>query len=81
MNRLYVVEPAMTVTGAMADHRLRLRGGDVGGFAAGLCAMLSGRGCRRSARSARSGTARGSGTRSGWSRWRPIWRRTAGARW
>jgi molybdopterin-containing oxidoreductase family iron-sulfur binding subunit len=44
MNRLYVVEPAMTVTGAMADHRMRLRGGDVAAFAAGLCAMLSGRG-------------------------------------
>jgi Fe-S-cluster-containing dehydrogenase component/anaerobic selenocysteine-containing dehydrogenase len=44
MNRLYVVEPAMSVTGAMADHRLRLRGGDIGAFAAALCAMLSGRG-------------------------------------
>jgi MoCo/4Fe-4S cofactor protein with predicted Tat translocation signal len=44
MNRLYVVEPAMTVTGAMADHRMRLRGGDISAFAAGLCAMLSGRG-------------------------------------
>ncbi|HSS40717.1 MAG TPA: TAT-variant-translocated molybdopterin oxidoreductase, partial [Polyangia bacterium] len=44
MNRLYVVEPAMTVTGTMADHRLRLRGTDVPAFAAALCAMLSARG-------------------------------------
>jgi MoCo/4Fe-4S cofactor protein with predicted Tat translocation signal len=44
MNRLYVVEPAMTVTGTMADHRLRLAASDVGAFAGALCAMLAGRG-------------------------------------
>jgi MoCo/4Fe-4S cofactor protein with predicted Tat translocation signal len=44
MNRLYVIEPAVTVTGAMADHRLRLRGGDIAAFAAALCTMLSNRG-------------------------------------
>ena len=43
MSRLYVVEPAMTGTGAMADHRLRLRGGDVASFAAALVSELSGR--------------------------------------
>ncbi len=62
----------MTVTGAMADHRLRLRGGDV----AGLRRRRSAR-CSRAARHVgarpgrrRSGTAPGCGTRSGWSRWR-----------
>jgi Fe-S-cluster-containing dehydrogenase component/anaerobic selenocysteine-containing dehydrogenase len=43
MNRLYVVEPALTGTGVMADHRLRLRGTDVPSFAAALAAELAGR--------------------------------------
>ncbi|HXU04005.1 MAG TPA: TAT-variant-translocated molybdopterin oxidoreductase [Polyangia bacterium] len=44
MNRLYAVEPAMTITGAMADHRLRLPGSDVGPFLASLISMLASRG-------------------------------------
>ena len=36
MNRLYVVESTHTNTGAMADHRLPLRAGDVEGFARAL---------------------------------------------
>jgi MoCo/4Fe-4S cofactor protein with predicted Tat translocation signal len=36
MNRLYAVEPTMTVTGSMADHRLPLKARDVLPFAAAL---------------------------------------------
>jgi molybdopterin-containing oxidoreductase family iron-sulfur binding subunit len=36
MNRLYVVEPMLTVTGATADHRLRAKARDVATIAAAL---------------------------------------------
>ena len=86
MNRLYVVEPAMTVTGTIADHRLRLRGVDVGGFAAALCAMLAGRGLAAlaplSSLSPGAGTAAaGPGIRSGWSPSPLTSRRSAAAAW
>jgi MoCo/4Fe-4S cofactor protein with predicted Tat translocation signal len=41
MNRLWVVESALTTTGAMADHRLALPSGRIGGFAAALAAALA----------------------------------------
>ena len=44
MNRLYVVEPGLSVTGMSADHRLRLRAGDVSRFAQAIAAELGGRG-------------------------------------
>ena len=40
MNRLYVVEPTPTVTGATADHRLPLRASEVENFARALAAKL-----------------------------------------
>jgi len=40
MNRLYVVEPTPTVTGATADHRLPLRASDVELFVRALAAKL-----------------------------------------
>ncbi len=40
MNRLYVVEPTMTVTGASADHRLPLRAYEIAGFAEALAGLL-----------------------------------------
>ncbi len=40
MNRLYVAEPALTVTGAMADHRFRMRASEVAGFARAVAGAL-----------------------------------------
>ncbi len=40
LNRLYVVEPRFSITGGMADHRLRLRSADMEGFALALAAEL-----------------------------------------
>jgi Fe-S-cluster-containing dehydrogenase component len=40
MNRLYVVEPAFTVTGSMADHRLRLPASQVARVAAAVAQQL-----------------------------------------
>ena len=63
MNRLYVAEPRFSVTGGMADHRLRMRGLEVAAFARAVAAELAARGARRARRrSAR--TARASGRRS-----------------
>lgn len=42
MNRLYVVEPVMTITGTNADHRLRLAARDVEGYVLALAKELSG---------------------------------------
>ena len=40
MNRLYSVESTPTNTGAMADHRLRMRASDIEGFARALAREL-----------------------------------------
>ena len=40
LNRLYVVEPVPTITGAKADHRLPLKARDVHAFAAALAAAV-----------------------------------------
>jgi molybdopterin-containing oxidoreductase family iron-sulfur binding subunit len=42
MNRLYVVENRYTVTGGMADHRLRLPASQVGAFAVALAEAIGG---------------------------------------
>jgi len=41
MNRLYAVEANFTITGAMADHRLRARASDVGAIALALARELN----------------------------------------
>ncbi|MDY3561481.1 4Fe-4S dicluster domain-containing protein [Gemmata sp. JC673] len=40
MNRLYVVEPTYTVTGTMADHRLRLAASQIGAYLVALAKEL-----------------------------------------
>jgi molybdopterin-containing oxidoreductase family iron-sulfur binding subunit len=41
MNRLYVVEPCLTPTGTMADHRLRVRGSEVVAVAQAVLSELA----------------------------------------
>ncbi len=40
MNRLYVFEPTMSITGGMADHRFRARGGEIADIAVALAKEL-----------------------------------------
>ncbi|TNE50596.1 MAG: 4Fe-4S dicluster domain-containing protein [Deltaproteobacteria bacterium] len=40
MNRLYVVETAFSTTGVNADHRMRVRAGELGDFLAGFAGYL-----------------------------------------
>ncbi len=42
MSRLYVIEPSMTVTGTMADHRLRAKGSQIEGIARAMAAKMGG---------------------------------------
>ncbi|HET9267365.1 MAG TPA: TAT-variant-translocated molybdopterin oxidoreductase, partial [Vicinamibacterales bacterium] len=44
LNRLYVVEPVPTVTGANADHRLAMKAADVQAFAAALATAVGAKG-------------------------------------
>ena len=60
MNRLWVVESALTTTGAMADHRLALPSGRIGAFALALAAdargaRVSPSACRPASRRAPAG--------------------------
>jgi molybdopterin-containing oxidoreductase family iron-sulfur binding subunit len=44
MNRLYAVEPSFTVTGSMADHRVRMKNSEIDLFARALTIALAKRG-------------------------------------
>ncbi len=44
MNRLYVAEPAFSVTGSVADHRLRVKASEIKGLAASIAAAIEGGG-------------------------------------
>jgi molybdopterin-containing oxidoreductase family iron-sulfur binding subunit len=44
MNRLYVVEPGFTTTGAISDHRLRLKSSQIGSFVVALARELKSQG-------------------------------------
>ncbi len=46
MNRLYAVEPHFTITGAQADHRLPLRGVEVGAFVVDVAKQLAASGVK-----------------------------------
>ena len=73
MNRLYAVEGVYSLTGAMADHRLRLESRQIAPFLAALAARLAPP-RRRSREPGRSRRSRGS-TRAGSTRWpRTCWR-------
>ncbi|HYG68946.1 MAG TPA: TAT-variant-translocated molybdopterin oxidoreductase, partial [Anaeromyxobacteraceae bacterium] len=44
LNRLYVAEPALTITGGMADHRFRMKASEVRAFGRAVAASLAGQG-------------------------------------
>jgi molybdopterin-containing oxidoreductase family iron-sulfur binding subunit len=46
MNRLYVVESVFSITGGMADHRLRLQSRQIGAFTAALAKELTAQGVK-----------------------------------
>jgi molybdopterin-containing oxidoreductase family iron-sulfur binding subunit len=76
MNRLYVVEPAFTLTGAAADHRLRLRSSEVEGFLEALLAALiappHALSLPRSAEEILAALSPAAAARSRWGKWIPA---------
>ena len=74
MNRLYAVEGVYSLTGAMADHRLRLESRQIAPFLAALAARL---GCRPGPQAWREPASPVS-TRAGSTPWpRTFWRTAA----
>ena len=73
MNRLYVAEPALTVTGMMADHRLRLRPDQLPALALALTRELAGRPGLERLRPLAGAPAGQSGTAGGAPAFDPGW--------
>ena len=71
MNRLYAVEGVFSLTGAMADHRLRLQSRQIAPFLAALAARLG------AARAPAPEPASRVSTRAGSTRWPKTFKRTA----
>jgi molybdopterin-containing oxidoreductase family iron-sulfur binding subunit len=65
-NRLYVVEPTMTVTGSNADHRLTLPAGSIAAYAKALAASLGKNGISLGAIGAAVGNAELAGVPAHW---------------
>jgi len=86
LSRLYAVENRYTITGGMADHRLRIAASQGGGIrgATGGGDRDGNRGCDADGGDADAGEDQGDGElsrRDGWRSLRRIWWRTGDGRW
>lgn len=66
MNRLYVAESALSITGAMADHRLRISSGRVAALASALTKELQSQGLTISETGDWTGSSQGSDIDAAW---------------
>ncbi|HEU4700086.1 MAG TPA: 4Fe-4S dicluster domain-containing protein [Gemmatimonadales bacterium] len=79
MSRVWVAEPTPTPTGMYADHRLRVRAGDVGALAMDLLAALVALGTSVTAARELAAALRARAAAGGDAPWNPAWVRGAAA--